>query len=138
MKSRRVVMLAMAGTAALSLVAAFFAGSAKAQTRSAAAMAEAANKFLASLTSEQKAKATLRFEDEERFNWDEAPRPRKGIPLKELTEQQRNLAMELWKTGVGDTGYQKVQMIRSREPVLSALQQTKERDQSRPHHLARF
>ena len=46
--------------------------------------------------------------------------------------------MELWKTGVGDTGYQKVQMIRSREPVLSALQQTKERDKSRPHHLARF
>ena len=138
MKSRKLVAFAAACAAALSMVVAFSAASAGAQTRSAAAMAAAANTFLASLTPEQKAKATLRFDAEERFNWDESPRPRKGIPLKELTDQQRTLAMELWKTGVGETGYQKIQTIRSREPVLSALQQTEEGRRMRDPDLYYF
>jgi TonB family protein len=93
-----------------------------ARMRSAAAMAEAANKFLASLTPEQKAKATLDFADENRRDWTIVPRDRKGVPLKDLDENQRRLAMEFMKTGLGASGYQKATTIMSLEPVLAQLE----------------
>jgi len=39
------------------------------------------------LTAEQRAKALMEFNDEERFNWFYVPRARRGIPLKELDER---------------------------------------------------
>ncbi|HEX2489186.1 MAG TPA: DUF3500 domain-containing protein, partial [Blastocatellia bacterium] len=93
-----------------------------ARMRSAAAMAEAANKFLASLTPEQKSKATLDFADENRRDWTIVPRDRKGVPLKDLNENQRRLAMEFMKTGLGASGYQKATTIMSLEPVLAQLE----------------
>jgi len=90
--------------------------------RAASAMAEAANKFLASLTPEQKAKATLDFADENRRDWTVVPRDRKGVPLKDLDENQRKLAMEFMKTGLGSAGYQKATTIMSLEPVLAQLE----------------
>ena len=44
-------------------------------------MAESANRFLASLTPEQRAKATFAFEEDERQNWHFVPieRPRRSI-----------------------------------------------------------
>jgi hypothetical protein len=93
-----------------------------ARMRSAAVMAEAANKFLASLTPEQKAKASFEFGDAQRFDWHFVPRDRKGIPLKELDEKQRGLAMEFMKTGLGASGYQKATTIISLEPILAQLE----------------
>src|SRR5215813_5368009 len=93
-----------------------------ARMRSAAAMADAANKFLASLTPEQKAKASFSFGDEQRFDWHFIPRDRKGLPLKELDENQRKLAMEFMKTGLGGAGYQKATTIMSLEPVLAQME----------------
>ncbi len=93
-----------------------------ARMRSAATMAEAANKFLASLTPEQKAKATLDFASENRRDWTIVPRDRKGVPLKDLNENQRLLAMEFMKTGLGASGYQKATTIISLEPILAQLE----------------
>src|SRR5262245_49176659 len=93
-----------------------------ARMRAASAMAEAANKFLAPLTPEQKAKATLDFADENRRDWTVVPRDRKGVPLKDLDENQRKLAMEFMKTGLGASGYQKATTIMSLEPVLAQLE----------------
>jgi hypothetical protein len=42
--------------------------------------------------------------------------------LRELDDAQRKLAMALLRTGVGDGGYQRIQMSMARETVLSALQ----------------
>jgi TonB family protein len=93
-----------------------------ARMRSAAVMAEAANKFLASLTPEQKAKASFEFGDGQRFDWHFVPRDRKGVPLKDLDEKQRGLAMEFMKSGLGASGYQKATTIISLEPVLAQLE----------------
>ncbi|HEU0179804.1 MAG TPA: TonB family protein [Blastocatellia bacterium] len=93
-----------------------------ARMRSAAAMADAANKFLASLTPEQKAKASFEFGDEQRFDWHFIPRDRKGLPLKDLDEKQRGLAMEFMKSGLGAAGYQKATTIMSLEPVLAQME----------------
>ena len=55
-------------------------------------MAEAANRFLASLTPEQRAKATFAFETDERQNWHFVPIERKGLALREMTSAQKHLA----------------------------------------------
>ena len=65
-------------------------------------MTGAAARFLDSLTPEQKAKATFKFDDTERFNWNFVPlqdqdkKPlRKGLRLEEMTPEQRSLALAL-------------------------------------------
>jgi hypothetical protein len=93
-----------------------------ARMRSAAVMAESANKFLASLSSEQKAKAVFSFNDEQRFDFHFIPRDRKGVPLKDLNQDQRKLAMEFMKSGLGAAGYQKATTIISLEPILAELE----------------
>src|SRR2546423_12008313 len=73
-------------------------------------MAKAANALLATLTPEQKAKATFSFESDakgERLNWHFIPRERKGLPIKEMTDAQRALARALLKTGLSDDGLKK-------------------------------
>jgi hypothetical protein len=94
-----------------------------ARMRSAAVMADSANKFLASLSAEQKAKAAYSFDSDQRIDWYFVPRQtRRGIPLKELNEQQRKLAMEFLKAGVGAYGYQKATTIISLEPILAEME----------------
>ena len=55
-------------------------------------METAARNFLSSLTPEQKAKATYKFEADERMDWHFIPKPRKGLPLREMTSPQKRLA----------------------------------------------
>ena len=121
MKPLRLVVFLSSCVIALSLVT-WSVIEGVARMRAASAMAEAANKFLASLTPEQKAKATLDFADENRRDWTVVPRDRKGVPLKDLDENQRKLAMEFMKTGLGASGYQKATTIMSLEPVLAQLE----------------
>lgn len=121
MKRLRPVVLALSCIAALTVVS-YSIVNGVVRSRSAAAMADGANKFLASLSPEQKAKATFGFDDEQRFDWHFIPRDRKGIPLKDLNEGQRKLAMELMKTGLGTSGYQKATTIVSLEPILAQLE----------------
>src|SRR5262245_16375407 len=121
MKPLRLVTLLSSCVIALSLVT-WSVIEGVARMRAASAMADAANKFLASLTPEQKAKATLDFADENRRDWTVVPRDRKGVPLKDLDENQRKLAMEFMKTGLGASGYQKATTIMSLENVLAQLE----------------
>ena len=67
-------------------------------------MATAAGRFLAALDKEQAAKATFAFDAPERLNWHFIPRPRKGLPIKEMTPAQRALAFGLVHTGVAGLG----------------------------------
>jgi hypothetical protein len=94
-----------------------------ARMRSASVMADGANKFLNSLSAEQKGKAVFTFNDEQRYDWHFVPRARKGLPLKELNADQRKLAMEFLKTGLSASGYKKVTTIISLEPILRVLEQ---------------
>src|SRR5437868_5327943 len=81
-------------------------------------MADAANHFLAALTPDQKAKATYEFKDEERFDWHFIPKPRKGLPFKEMTSPQRLLAHALLNSGLSQRGYTKATTIMSLEQIL--------------------
>lgn len=124
MKTSRFGTLACA--AALLATVVLWPATSFAQAKTAGAMVQAATAFLASLTPEQRTKASMGFDDPERHVWQESPGVRSGVVLRDLTDAQKKLAMALLRTGLGERGYQKIQMSMAREPVLSAQQKTPE------------
>ena len=85
-------------------------------------MAAAAKALLGALDQPQQTKIRFAFEADERLNWHFIPRERKGLPLKEMTPRQRELAMALLKTGLSARGFTKAETIRSLENVLRAIE----------------
>jgi hypothetical protein len=92
-------------------------------------MSNAASRFLAGLTIEQKAKAVLAFSDTDRLNWQFVPRQdakkrslRKGLSLEEMTPEQTEAARELLRSGTSQTGYVKATTIMSLESILRELE----------------
>ncbi len=86
-------------------------------------MAVAADRFVASLSSDQAAKARFEFDSKERLDWHFIPRPRKGLPIKELKPEQRALAFGLIQSGLAGSGFLKATSIMSLEAVLRELEQ---------------
>jgi hypothetical protein len=92
------------------------------RTNSASVMTESANRFLASLTPEQRAKATFPFEDAERMHWFYVPYDRKGLQLREMSPFQKHLASGLLSAGLSQSGYLKAVTIMSLEDVLRMME----------------
>ena len=93
---------------AVVLFTSLMGGALFASQRSAAAMAGAAGQFLGSLTPDQRAKAAFAFNSDDRLRWHFIPNemfPRKGLMLKDMTEEQRQLAEGLLKTGLSSHGF---------------------------------
>ena len=85
-------------------------------------MTETANRLLAALSPEQKAKMTFPFEDEERMHWFYVPIDRKGLTLGEMSPSQRHLASALLASGLSRAGYIKAVTIMSLEEVLKVME----------------
>jgi hypothetical protein len=91
-------------------------------------MAAAANKFLATLKPEQKAKAVYPdVKAEARKQWHFIPTEmvtfgRKGLPFTEMTEDQRQLALALLRTSTSPGGFTKATNIMSLEAVLKQIE----------------
>src|SRR5262249_33730396 len=85
-------------------------------------MADAATKFLSALTPDQHAKATFEMNNTERSNWKFVPAARKGLPIKEMTSAQRELAHSLLREGLSQRGYLKATTIMSLEQVLHDIE----------------
>jgi hypothetical protein len=88
----------------------------------ATSLAVQARAFLATLDEGQRSRAQLAFDAEERFNWHFVPRPRAGLPLKQMSEPQRRAALALLHAGLSDKGYSKAEAIRALEPILAELE----------------
>ena len=110
---------------AAAVCGAWVAGVTIASERSASSMANAANKFLASLTPEQKQQATFAFDSEELTRWHYVPAqqfPRNGLPIRAMNETQRGLAHDLMKTGLSQRGYtQAATIMTDLENILKAM-----------------
>src|SRR3954465_8480189 len=91
-------------------------------TGSCSLVVETANRFLAALGPDQRAKATFKFEEDERMNWHFIPKERKGLPLREMTPYQKHLASALLSAGLSQTGYVKAVTIMSLEDVLRIIE----------------
>jgi hypothetical protein len=91
-------------------------------------MTGAAEKFLAGLDAKQKAKATFAFDDKERTRWFFTPQQmdrkplRKGLPLEEMTDKQKELARDLLKAGTSEAGYKKATTVMALESLLARLE----------------
>ncbi len=92
------------------------------RVHSASIMADSALAFLNSLTPEQRAQATFEFKDDERLNWHFIPKPRKGLPLKDMTPTQKQLAHALLSAGLSQRGYIKAVTIMSLDDVLRIME----------------
>ncbi|HEY7087923.1 MAG TPA: pectinesterase family protein, partial [Tepidisphaeraceae bacterium] len=88
-------------------------------SKPASEMADAAMKFYEALAPELQSKSTFDFQNAERQNWAFVPRARQGIPFKQMSPQQRELAKALLKTGLSQRGYEKADSIMN--DVESAL-----------------
>ena len=107
------------------LVSVYMAGVLIASQRAATAMAAAANRFLESLTPEQRQQAALPFDSDDRARWHYVPTesfPRKGLTIKAMNESQRQLAHALLKAGLSQRGYATATAIMNLETILRALE----------------
>jgi hypothetical protein len=81
-------------------------------------LAADASTWLESLDDAQRAVAVIPFGSDERFNWTYLPQVRKGLPLKDQTETQRDLALNVVQSALSAAGFQTTERIRSLEAVL--------------------
>jgi Protein of unknown function (DUF3500) len=93
--------------------------------RSAAAMANAAQAFVASLGAEQRPQAVFDYASDERQRWHFIPNemfPRKGVPFRAMSADQKAKAHALLKTGLSQKGYLTATAIIQLEDTLRALE----------------
>lgn len=117
--------------AALLLAITTFAGAfapAAQATDPAPSMAQAANAFLAALPRDKREIASIPFDSTERLNWHFVPKPRLGLPLKQMSGEERQAALALLKASLSARGLDKVDEIRSLEEVLRAIEGSDRRD----------
>jgi hypothetical protein len=120
---------------AVALLAVWWVGvtlhSQRGANRAAAAMTTAATKFLEGLTPEQRQKATLTLDSEDRTRWHYVPTtqfPRKGLPIKEMSEAQRKLAHDVLKAALSQRGYVTATAIMDLDAVLKELEMAAGKD----------
>ena len=90
-----------------------------------AQMANRADQFLMSLSGEERALATFDFESDERERFHFVPPEtfeRHGLPLEDMSAEQRNLAHNLLRTGLSQSGYMTATEIIELEEILEALE----------------
>ena len=85
-------------------------------------MAEAVGRFLDSLDAEQRARATFPASHWERLLWHYAPFDSDGLPLKDMSKEQRGLARALISTGMSEDGAGKANAIMELEATLGELE----------------
>lgn len=86
-------------------------------------MSAAAQQLLGSLDDSQKAEIALPYDSADRVKWHFVPlESRKGLPLKEMTEEQRKHARTLLNTALSESGYKKADSIMHLEQLLQALE----------------
>ncbi|WP_020472049.1 DUF3500 domain-containing protein [Zavarzinella formosa] len=95
----------------------------------AAQMSMAAQQFLASLSPEQKKKASFEFNDPHRTGWYFMPKQdkdgnytRKGLPLEEMNDDQRKAALALLRSGTSASGFEQTQAIIGYESLLKEVE----------------
>jgi hypothetical protein len=122
------------------VLAAVFIGAMTAAERSAAAMTDAATKFLAGLTPEQRKLAAFPFDSGERLKWHFIPSemfPRNGLMLRAMSAPQRQLAHELLKSSLSQRGYMTATQIIELENTLRDIEAAGGGDAARGRRMER-
>jgi hypothetical protein len=73
-------------------------------------------------------KAQLPFASPERFNWHYVPRPRRGVPLQDLTPEQKTSLDQLLRAGLSEGGFTKAKGVIELESILGRVEGSDLRD----------
>jgi hypothetical protein len=103
---------------ALTIVAAMLMCGTVRAGEDAAELASRVQSWVASLDDAQRAKAVMPFDSPERTNWTYLPQVRAGLPIKEQSAHQRELASAMLQSALSAAGYDTVERVRSLEAVL--------------------
>ncbi len=109
----------------IGLAGASCGGEAGSGSQEVAQMASGADQFLMSLSDEERERATFDFDSDERERFHFVPPEtfeRHGIPLEDMSTEQRGLAHDLLKTGLSQSGYMTATEIIELEAILEALE----------------
>jgi hypothetical protein len=100
-----------------------------------AEIADAAHAFLAALDDDQRTRATRPFDDAARFEWFFTPVNRTGLPLKDMTTDQRAAALRLLQSATSSQGYLKATGVMHLEGVLAVLENRPDRRDPENYHF---
>ena len=89
---------------------------------SASGMTEAARAFLDGLDEQQRGVAAYEYLDAERIFWYYPPANRHGLPLRDMTEPQREAALELLRSGLTERAYEQARGIIDLETTLGEIE----------------
>ena len=81
-----------------------------------------ANVFLETLSEELRAKTFFSLDDDERYNMNYIPLPRKGPTFHDFDKHQRHAAVDLLVASLSNEGYKKTEEIRELENVLRIIE----------------
>ena len=101
----------------------------------------AATKFINTLNADQKAATLFPFDADEKYNFHFVPIARKGITFNEMTDEQKQLAIDLMKTCLSSNAFQKTQQIMQLDNVLKQLENRPPEDHYRDpgnYHITIF
>ena len=85
-------------------------------------MSIAATDFLESLSKDQKEKTRYEYLDGERLFWYYPPINRHGLPLRDMNEHQRSLALNLMSTGLTEKSFEQAKKIIALESILGPIE----------------
>lgn len=87
------------------------------------AMADAAGAFIAALDDQQKQTAVLGYDVPQRVDWHFIPKAeRKGLQIRDMSQEQRQAAHALLQTALSQAGYDKATQIMHLESLLHELE----------------
>ena len=89
---------------------------------SAAGMTKAAKRFVESLSGDQRDKTIYEYMDGERIFWYYPPVNRHGLALRDMDDDQRQIAYSLMETGLTDRSFDQAKLIIEHESVLGPLE----------------
>ena len=111
---------------ALLLTAAIGFSALKVVTATGSDMTGAAEQFVKTLNTEQRAKTVLAYDIPQRTDWHFIPKPtRKGLQVKEMDDSQRKAAHTLLRSALSEVGYGKATKIMQLEEVLRELEKAR-------------
>lgn len=99
---------------------------------------KATEAFLETLEDEKRDKATFAFIDKERVNWHFTPMVRKGIPLKELNDSQKNEAVGIITALLSEKGAFRSAQVILAEGVLAVMENRPEFRNVENYYVAVF
>lgn len=85
-------------------------------------MEQAVKAIVQTLDERQRKKALLEFDDNERKTWHFTIKVRKGLPLREMTAEQRSMVTDLLQLVLSEQGFQKAEAIMQLELVLQEIE----------------